>query len=194
MELTTTGLMLIPRAKEAGNITIDVKRIKRLESRIGEVAQVTPFKAPELLATFNKAWLDLNEFVIFLEAEQVFAKQNFNKIKGTLLLDRVPKILQDKGLVTAKSPSGSADLRQAVLETDEEYLAAQDKVYKLDAAISYLKSKRDGFEMAYNSVKKILGETPYGTNSQNALHGNEIKNEIGETNLEDCNLFGIPER
>jgi hypothetical protein len=55
-----------------------------------------------------------------IELEYQFAVREAEKIRAEVLLDRVPKILAEKGLATAKNPMGSEDLRDAVLAQDTE--------------------------------------------------------------------------
>ncbi len=124
-----------------------------------EISAVTPAKAPELLATFNVAYMDLSKMVTLLDTEVVWAKRTADKIKSVVILDRAPVILMQKGLVNAKNPAGSADLRDAVLLADEEYLKATDTLNTIETFRELLKGKLKGIEMAYTSVKKILGET-----------------------------------
>lgn len=149
----------VPRSGgNASPVTLDLTGICKAECRIMEVAVVTPQKAPELLATFNSACLELSRFVTFLESEHIYATRAAARIKGTILLDKVPTILKEKGLSNPKSPAGSEDMRNAILDVDEEYQAALDRVYEMSCYMSLLKGKLKNIEMAYSSVKKILGE------------------------------------
>ena len=53
-------------------------------------------------------------------------------------------------------------MRDAVLGQDAEYQEALDRVQKTICVIELLRGKMKGFEMAYTSVKKIIGENPRG--------------------------------
>ena len=142
-------------------IVIDLSGVYRIERRIQEIAFVTSAKAPELLATFNEAYLYLHKYVTLLKYELVRATREANKVKSVILLDRVPQILESKGLTNGKSKAGSEDLRNAILDQDEEYQNALDKTQQIRCIIELLTGKLEGFEMGYNSVKKILGENAF---------------------------------
>jgi hypothetical protein len=56
-------------------IGIDITELVKLENRLADVATVTIQKAPELLTTFNRAWLDLNRMISMLTFEKNKAVQ-----------------------------------------------------------------------------------------------------------------------
>lgn len=138
---------------------IDLTAVTLAEGRIRDVALTNPQRAPEMLATFNVAWLEAARALTQLEYEHIIAKTVLSDIKGTILLDRVPEVLRKKGLATERNPVGSDTLRQAVIDTDAEYRAQLEVCYQLDCARDLLEAKKDALEMAYTSVKKILGES-----------------------------------
>lgn len=183
------GLLLVPRAQELPERRIDLAAIKRIEARIDEVALVTPHKAPELLAAFNKAYADLHEHVTVLEVERLRAEREANKRKAVVLLDNVVRILKEKNLWSAKSPTGSEDMRNAILDQDVQYEELTDKVGQLEAIIELLKGKMKSFEMAYTSVKKILGENAF--NMLNRINPNTGNTGTGDVGSEErTNGFG----
>lgn len=141
--------------------TLDLRVVNIAEARIPEVAIVTPEKAPELLAAFNVAYLEASRMAIQLEEELLRAKQTVERVKALIILDRAPKILTERGLSTGKNPAGSADLRQAVIDSDPEYQQAVDIVNAIDCYMALMKNKAKGIEMAYTSVKRILGENAF---------------------------------
>jgi hypothetical protein len=153
------GSMLDP------DITIDLAAILRSESRQDEVATVTPGKAPELLAEFNRSWLRIHDVYAKLEKEKNTAEKEADKRKGILLLEVIPKTLADKGIASA------ADTRKAVIDTDAEYEILTDRLDQLKAAVLYIKGKLKSFENAYNSVKKIMGEDKFQNYSQHNVSG-----------------------
>lgn len=146
---------------------LDMGKVYAIEQRIAEVAFVTPHKAPELLARFNEAFLDLTRHIPVVKYEQLQAKREANKRRSIVLLDLVPDLLQAKGLATAKSPAGSEDLRKAILDADDEYQDLLRRGEQLDAIVELLEGKLKAIEMAYTSVKKIIGENAYNMNNPN---------------------------
>jgi len=148
-----TGLPKVPPMK------VDMGGILAAESRIQEVAIVNPVKAPELMATFNQAYSDLTEIISKVEYQYEVAKIQEEKARAICIIDRVPGILKEKGLTSTKSPSGSEDMRSAVLALDPEYEAAQEKVIQLKCILTYLEGKLKAIDMAYTGVKKVFGDT-----------------------------------
>lgn len=143
-------------------LVLDLTKIYKIQNRICEVAFVTAGKAPELLARFNEAFLDCHEQVVALEYELVQAKRVQNRIRAIIIIDKAPGILESKGLTSGKSRAGSEDLRNAVLDQDDDYLKACETVAQIECIIELFRGKMRGFQMAYESTKKILGESAFG--------------------------------
>lgn len=161
------GTLVVPRGlPDLSPLRLDLGEINTVESRIQEVAFTNPVKAPELLAVFNKAYSDLVGIISSVEYEFQMAKKHANEVRAIILIDKVPGILKEKGLSSAKSPTGSEDMRQAILDMDKDYSAAQDKVIQLKCILSLLEGKQKSIDMAYTSVKKVLGDSSQYRHSQ----------------------------
>lgn len=141
------------------SVEVDISYLYEIEARIPEVASVTLVKAPELLASLNVAYAKAARDVSLLKMAQDQASKRVSQAKAVVLLDRAPAILREKGLTSAKSPSGSEDLRQAVLDMDADYILACDELSMAKAYGLLIQGKLKAIEMAYTSVKKILGES-----------------------------------
>lgn len=150
---------------------IDLAAILRSEVRQAEVAIVTPAKAPELLAEFNKSWLAIHDVIARLEAEKNKADKAAKKRRAVVLLEIVPKVLEEKKLSTA------ADVREAIILTDDEYEILTDRFDQIKAAIFFLKGKMESFENAYTSTKKIMGEDSYNMHGKPLSGGTENRGE-----------------
>lgn len=151
MKATTLTIPIVRRG-EITDETIQLDSIFQAEARAEEIQAVTPQKAPELLVTFNKAYLDLTEMVAKLKYEQARAEDEMNKVRARILVDEMPSLLKAKGL------ANSADTRQALIDLDTNYQVAKDRVDMIEATVEYLKGKVKFMENAYTSVKKIIGE------------------------------------
>lgn len=155
--LKTSVEIVVPSGNKNGSpIILDLKEILNIESRIQEIAFFTTKKAPELLSAFNKAYVLLHEQIVLLTREKNFAERESNKIRSIIILDKVPTILKEKGLVSGKSPMGSEDVRRAILECDDEYTDSLDRVKELDCIIELLNGKLRSIAMAYSSVKNLV--------------------------------------
>lgn len=140
---------IVPRGEQTA-LQINLQRVLEVEARGDEIAVVTPQRAPELLATFNRAYLDSTEAFSRLKLEQARADDAVNRIKAEILLDRIPGILKEKGI------GSSADIRQAIIDADPDYQAAKERVDMIEAMIEYVKGKTKYLENCYTSIKKIM--------------------------------------
>lgn len=161
-------ILVVPRGIPGlAPLQMDMEAVYKAEKRIPEVAFVTPQKAPELLATFIDAYILLNKYVVALDFERSQAERSAAKIRAAIMLDKIPGILAERGLATSRSPLGSEDVRQAILDTDPEYSSALDKIDALHAGVELIKGKLKSVEMAYTSVKKIIGEGAFNFRNPN---------------------------
>lgn len=175
--------IVCPRGKgETQALALDMTNCYKAEGRIQEVAFVTPHKAPELLAVFNETFLELTRYLSQLDYELNVAERAANKVRAIILLDKVPEILKERGLATAKSPLGSEDIRTAILDTDQEYQEALERCDKIRAISKLLQGKLKAIEMAYTSVKKIIGENVYNAKNPNLTHKENDFGEVKEAN------------
>lgn len=150
-----TTLTLPGATKDAPEQTFSLGEILIAEGRQREVAFVTQFKAPELLYTFNHAWLETDKVQKKLAADIVKAEAAVGKRKARILLYEAEAFLKERGVASTK------ESREAVIVLDPEYEALQDVVDQLFAAQEWLKGKMKSFENSYSSVKKIMGEDAY---------------------------------
>lgn len=164
LAMTEDSLKVLKGKPNSGVLSIPLNNIRNTEARIPEIAAMTPHKAGELLSVFNTTFLELDGYVKQVEMELVIAKQNQNIVKSTVLLDKAEDIIKSKGL------KASADLRMAVVELDPDYQKATERVNALEAAREYLNGKRKAIEMAYASVKKLVGEVVF-THKNTNLNG-----------------------
>jgi hypothetical protein len=149
-------------ASDRSTFKIDLNPIFISEARQDEVATVTPMKAPELLAEFNRSWRDIHAHLTRLEAEKNKAEKAAKKRKGVLILEVIPEKLKALEIASA------ADTREAVINTDEEYGQLSERLDQLKAAIMFLKGKQESFENAFTSVKKIMGEAAFNYSGPNS--------------------------
>ena len=139
----------------SGSLMLNMTRILQAEQRGEEIAAVTPDKASELLATFNRGYLDASEFFARVRLEYNRAEDEVNKQRAIVLLDKIPEKMK-----TAKI-SSSADIRQAFIDMDPEYQAAKDRMDQIAAMLEYLKGKMKYLENCFTSVKKIMDTSNY---------------------------------
>jgi hypothetical protein len=148
-------LLVCPLGSGEGSFQIDLARVMRADSRHAEVGTVNTFKAPELMAAFNMAWIDASKAERLLRAQMKKAERSLDARRAVLLLEEVPKRLKAAGY-----DKSSEDLRRAVLSQDVEYAAIQERIDRLEAYAEMMKVHAKGFENSYTAVKKALGSDP----------------------------------
>jgi hypothetical protein len=144
------NIPIVPKMGGQESLTLSMSRILKAEQRGEEIAFVTPGKASELLATFNRAYLDASEFYSRTKLEYNRAEDAVNKVRAVILIDKMGPLLAEKKI------GSSADIRQAFIEADPEYQAAKEKMDFIGAMLEYLKGKMKYLENCFTSVKKIM--------------------------------------
>lgn len=157
------NIIRVPRAREGLEpLVLEMTDIRQAEGRLGEVAITNANRAPELLALFNGAYLITSRYINFLEYELDVAERRLAETRAIFLIDKLPTLLAEKGLATARSPLGSEDIRQAFLDREPEFQPIHELISTYQAYIGLLETQQTGFENAYNSVKKLLGNDGHG--------------------------------
>lgn len=141
-------------------LVLDMDEIRKAEIRLPEVALTNALRAPELLATFNSSYLVAARYANQLEYELGAAQRRLSEARAIFLIDKLPGLLAEKGLATARSPLGSEDIRQAFLDRDPEYKQIQEVIATIETYKTMMDIYKRGFENAYNSVKKLIGNAP----------------------------------
>lgn len=165
--------IVVPRFSKNYPLLVRLDLIAKAEVRMAEVAFVTKEKAPELLSALNIAWRDLHEIVTLMRREVDLAKDNIIKVRARVLLDEVLPKIKEKGLPSSK------DIRDAVLEGHPEVQEAQSRAYEITCVAELLSGKLKAMEMAYTSVKKILGESAFNYGPNPNLSGGGSSAPVG---------------
>lgn len=135
---------------------IDLSVLEEGERRMHEVASVTKFKAQELLDLFNHAHLAASRArAVFLRASQR-AESALEALAADIALNRAPAILKEKGLVSPRSPGGSEDLRQSVVQADPEYREMRDQLIDLKSGVETFSVRARAMEKAFSAVKAVF--------------------------------------
>jgi hypothetical protein len=149
---TDDTAIIVPKADGVGTIRIDLGEIAQAEARLMEVATVNQTTAPELLATYNRVWLKLDRTVGNLTWQRDQATNKYKRARADAKLACTDDVLKAKGHSKA-----SADLREAIVETDETVIKTKECLDTIEVVLSVIKGKREAFLNAYNSVKKLTG-------------------------------------
>ncbi len=178
-------IIICPQGNGTGApFTIDLKAILKAEARVIEVQNVTPMKAGELLATFTICWRELHAHVSQMEFQKTEAQRVVDRVRATILLDKIPEELIRRKMATTKAPLASADVREAIIVMDPDYDEAFGRLRQIEAVVELLRGKLKSFEWAYMSVKKMMGDAAthnYLGGNSHLTGGDTGTNEPGET-------------
>jgi len=159
----STSLIIPSGTPGLGALTLDLSKVYEAESLLPEVAAVTVEKAGYLMAVFNESYNELIKTIRTVDLECARSKIILNKIRSRIILDEAKDILKAKGLAKDSNPAGSEDLRRAVLEANEEYIQALDRLNFLDITSEFLRGKLKVMDNGYTAVKKLLGDQQNAT-------------------------------
>lgn len=177
--LSAKTTITIPRGDpNKGSFDVDLSLLIDAEKRKKEVAYVNKETAPELMYSFNEAYCEVNKIIVQLGLEYNYAAEAVEERRAIVLLDIVPEELKKRNLVNPRSPSGSDDMRKAIISLDKELKALNERAETIKAFHQLLRIKSKGLEMAYQAVKKIYD--PYRTLNEIAPRlksGNEDEEE-----------------
>lgn len=138
-----------PEAVEVGNM-------QKALARGQEIAICTPVKAPELLATFSTAFGEANELLSKLDLQVNLTEEAIRRRRAVLVLDEMAEIVAAKGHSTAKSPTGTAEIKEAVVDGDTRMGELRNMLAILKALTALWTGHRRKFEMDHGAVKRIL--------------------------------------
>lgn len=134
---------------------VDLSVLEHGEARVHEVAIVTKFKAPELLSTYNLAHLTAQKARGILHTRVAELEAQLEALAAVIALERAPVKLKELGVLSPRSPGGSEDQRQAVVQSDPEYRALKERILDLKAGVEEFTIRARSMEKAFSAVKAI---------------------------------------
>lgn len=185
MDIGTKVVILTP-LKGVPAEQFEAAHIYKALSRSQEISFCTPVKAPELLALFSKAFGDANELYSKIELQYNLCDEQIKKRTAVLVLDEMAEIIVKKGHSSAKSPTGTAEIREAVVDGDNELSQFRTTQIFLKCLMTLWGGHRRKLEMDHGSVKKILERgmmnrdlsVPYGGDSSSVeMHTRGTNNQ-----------------
>lgn len=149
--LLSADAMTVP-CSQPQPLVLDMRKIHKAESRLHELATLTKPKAGELEYTFLDAYGAARDYWAILTGEFGRVKQKLRTAQGIAILDKAADVLKEKGIIGARSNSGSEDQRKAVTDTDVTYLQWADILSQVEVAMNRMEAKVDKLKMAYFSA------------------------------------------
>jgi len=143
--------LVVPRGRVGlAPIYLDMTEVYRIEKRIQEIKIADPLSMPDLISDFNYGFVLLGKMIATIELELAEAKMSLQESRSIVMLDKVDKILAEKGILKS-----STDLRDAVVTLDPSVKEANQKVAILQTYAELLYNKSKAMEMAYHGSKEV---------------------------------------
>lgn len=126
----------LPEFRGLPSVSLDMTALKIAERRLIEAKTVTPSTYTDLEHTFNEAYREIKRNLSTVGYQMLKVKGEIEKIKATVLLDKYPEFLKDKG-----SKFDNAAIRDAFLARDADYMEAKDRLDSLTALEVFLEGR-----------------------------------------------------
>lgn len=126
----------IPAFGKSPALVLQMGRIREAETRFIEAKLVSPVTYSDLEHTFNEAYRDLKQHLSQIGYQLQLADKALRIAKANVLLGTYVEFMQGK-----PKSHDNADLRDAYLVKDPDYLAALDRVAQLKALESNFEGK-----------------------------------------------------
>jgi hypothetical protein len=147
---TERAELTIPEFGSTPSITLDISKIKNGESRLIEAKIVNPGTYSDLEYVFNEGYRQAKTNLSQVGYEITRARKALRDAKSKYLLDEYVDFLKENGL------KDNASIRDAFLERQKEYVAAQDRIDMLTALESLLEGKVKVFENVCRYMRKEM--------------------------------------
>ena len=145
--------LTIPEFGSIPAIPLDFSAIKEGESRLIEAKVVNGGTYNELEYTFNEGYRQAKRHLSEIGYQITQAKKALREAKSKAILDEYSDFLKEKKL------KDNATVRDAYLETKEDYVAAQDRIDMLTALECLIEGKIKVFENVCRYMKKQMDLT-----------------------------------
>lgn len=135
---------------------VDRHEILRLDARKVEIPTVTRATGAELMRAMELGYSIAGKLLATVTLEASRMEEALAQRAAVVILDEVPRILQEKGLATPRTPNGSEDQRSRILTLDKTHSQLKDCVAQLEAIKALLKIDLQAFAMAFSAIKKTV--------------------------------------
>lgn len=141
----------IPAFGKSPALKLQMGSIKEAEKRIIEAKTVNPITYSDLEHCFNEAYRVLKSHLSAIGYQIAMAEKAIKEAKSNILLDRYPQFMKDK-----PKSQDNADMREAFMMRDQDYLAAIDRLNQLKALESNFDGKIKVMENVCRYMRKQM--------------------------------------
>lgn len=126
----------IPALGKLNGFSLEMGTVYEAEARLIEAKLVNPSTYLELESLFNESYRTLKRHYSTVVFQLLNTEKVLGQAKADVLLDKYPQFLENN-----KKTKDSADIREAFLMRDEEYLSILDRQNQLKAFDSLIEGK-----------------------------------------------------
>lgn len=157
--------VIIPSGKSlTGNsVKVDVTDVYKALDRISELQRANESSVAELMMTFNSAMVTTSHVIGIIQLELNYANATYEEERSICMLDRVEKVLIEKG------HKSTADMRDAALNVDPVVKKWRERSDMLEVLNTFFNHKYNELREALYSTKKISDNSKSMPN-----HGNKF--------------------
>jgi len=147
---TERAELTIPEFGSRPKQVLDITKIRDGENRLLEAKVVNPGTYSDLEFCFNEGYREAKKHLSNVGYEITRAKKALADAKSKFILDEYPEFLKENKL------KDNATVRDAFLQRQSEYVAAQDRIDMLVALEHLLEGKIKVFENVCRYMKKQM--------------------------------------
>lgn len=143
--------MVVPAFRNCPELKLKMSAWEEAMKRMPEAKALVASNYLDLEFAFQHAWRESKRNAIQVGDALKKAKQNVEEIKSDIILDEIPRLLEEK-----PKSANNADFRRAVMAKNEDYKKAQEHVQKLEAMLDHFESHMKTMENVSRFLKKQM--------------------------------------
>lgn len=143
--------LVVPGFRLCKELTIHMVSWQQATARLPEAQNLVPANYSSLEFSFQEAWREAKKNAIATGEEIRKAKQNVDEIKSDIILDEIPKKLEE-----LPKSANNADFRKAVMSKNTEYKQAIEHLSKLETMLEHFESHMKTMENTSRFLKKQM--------------------------------------
>jgi hypothetical protein len=159
----SNAILAVPHYRQGIEpLRFDLARVYEAEARLQDIQLAGTSQAKELFAVFTKAYVQLGRVHAKVKYEVAMAAIASRKRRAVLMLDVIPEKAKEKGLGTARAPTGSEDVREAFMYSDSDFLRVEESRASLEATLELVFGKMMAMKDAMAACRMMLapGDVP----------------------------------
>jgi hypothetical protein len=143
--------LVVPAFRHCPELTLTMTGWQSAMGRLHEAKHLAASNYSSLEFTFQEAWRESKLNAIKVGDALRKAKQNVEEIKSDIILDEIPRKLEE-----LPKSANNADFRKAVMNKNEDYKEALIHLEKLEATLEHFESHMKIMENTSRFLKKQM--------------------------------------